>query len=64
MSVKRWMEDIQIYIVYYFPQGITPENWSQSSQGRRTVMHEIKAIPRYVKKCDLADFEEETHFYY
>jgi len=63
MSIKRFTDDIQIYLSYYFPNNITPENWHQSSEGRRAVLHEIKAIPLYLKKGDLAVFEEEREFY-
>lgn len=64
MTLKRHLPPgIRYYVHTYYPDGITPENWPTSDEGRARVLKNWEGIPHYLAADHIADITFEHGAY-
>ena len=59
MTLRAYMpQGIRYYARTYEPEETTQGNWFTSEQGRKRVLKEWQAIPKYLKKGDIAEIQK------
>ncbi len=59
MTLRAYLpKGIRYYTRTYEPEGTTRRDWFASEQGRKRILKEWQAIPKYLKKGDIAEIQK------